>query len=320
MSEYTPCQVCGKNQWEVIASRTFCKSDFLDQNKLARSVCYFMFELWLPGRSEIFFENIYCNNCGFIRHSPRPTEQEMDKYRGRRDFDIVGAKPGTDLDMISIRSALHFDYLNRNIDLGKVKTVLDYGGTDGSMLRIFAENKFQCYLVDYCPYHIPEVNKIGKTVYDIAEDDKFDLIICSHVLEHVTDPRKVVKELMKHLTDTGILFIELPMELWKYPPLLKQLNPITHLNFFSPNSIKNLLIACGANIKKCSQIEYLYNSSSWNSGIRCIVTRENADSKKQLPVKPDAIEFMKPSLKSYFKYYWHNPKRFKTEIVKRLRM
>ena len=319
MSEYTTCQVCGKNQWQVIASRIFCKSDFSDQNKLAKSVSHFMFEQWLPGRSEILFENLYCNNCGFIRYSPRPTEQEMDKHRGRRIGDIVGTKPGTDLDMIAKRSSLLFDYLNRNIDLGKVNTVLDYGGTDGNMLRIFAENKFQCYLVDYCPYHIPEVNKIGNTVYEIPEDDKFDLIICSHVLEHVTDPQKVVKELIEHLTETGILFIELPLELWKRPPLLNQSNPITHLNFFSLGSLKNMLIACGAHVEKCRLIEYMYGSSTWNPGLRCIATRKNSASKDQPHAKPDAMEFLKPNLKSYFKYYWHNPKRFKTEIAKRLR-
>lgn len=41
-------------------------------------------------------------------------------------------------------------------------------------------------------------------------DEKFDLIYCYHVLEHVNDPEKVLLELKRVLSKSGILFIGFP--------------------------------------------------------------------------------------------------------------
>jgi 2-polyprenyl-3-methyl-5-hydroxy-6-metoxy-1,4-benzoquinol methylase len=318
MPQNIPCQICEQNDWDVIASKTFYKDGVNSTDMLTRNIYKYMFETWFPANSEIHFQNLYCKKCGFIRHSPRPTEEEMDTLRSRNAGSIIGYNPKTDMEMAAKRSRLLFEYLNKNIALNKVKKVLDYGGGDGNLLKEFLDRNMDCSLVDYCPYHIPGINKIGSTVYDLDEDNKFDLIICSHVIEHVTDPQKVVKALLSHLKDTGVLFIEVPMELWKYPPLLKQPNPITHLNFFSPNSLRNLLITSGGSIEKHHLIEFVYSSSHWNPGLRCIARKNNSPSKSNALVKPDSMDFLKPGLRAYIKYYFGYPKLLRLEIMKRI--
>jgi SAM-dependent methyltransferase len=44
------------------------------------------------------------------------------------------------------------------------------------------------------------------------EKDTFDLILCSHVLEHVHDDRKALKELLRILTPAGTALIIIPIE------------------------------------------------------------------------------------------------------------
>ena len=42
-------------------------------------------------------------------------------------------------------------------------------------------------------------------------DNTFDLIICSHVLEHVKDDSKAIKEMFRVLKSKGALFIMVPL-------------------------------------------------------------------------------------------------------------
>lgn len=320
MSKYFPCQICQQNSWKVLACRTFLKSDINTLDEFTKMIYRYMFETWFPGKSEIPFQNLYCNHCGFICFSPRSTEENTDiRRRSRRDENsIVGYAPDTDIEIAKKRSGLLFDYLNKHVDLNGVQKVLDFGGKDGNLLQEFLANGKDCFVVDYSPYYIPGVTKLGSTVYEINKDDKFDLIICNHVIEHVAEPRKVLKSLLAHLKESGILFIEVPMEIWKRPPLLTQQNPITHVNFFSPNSLKNLLIASGASVTKCHFIEYLYDSEKWNPGIRCIGRKEFSNAQCKNLIKPDSMDFLKPKIKTYFKYYFGNPRKFRSEIIKHL--
>ena len=57
--------------------------------------------------------------------------------------------------------------------------------------------------------------EICKTVdiTDITyEDNYFDVIICNHVLEHITDDRKAIKELYRVLNSSGIAILNVPIK------------------------------------------------------------------------------------------------------------
>ena len=319
MPEYVPCQVCGYNDWQPFAERCFSKSDMDAIDDFNKNIYRFMFDVWFPGQSEIRFQNCHCNKCGLICFFPRPTVTDLDKLRQRNTDSTVGYHPETDLGIAKRRSQYLYDYLARHHNMKKVRRVLDYGGSDGNLMEAFLANGKECFLVDYCPISIPGVTKIGNTVHDLNEDDEFDLIICNHVIEHVAAPRETVETLLGHLNKTGILFIEVPMELWKRPPLLTQKNPITHVNFFSPNSLKNLFIAAGASVLKCELTEYLHTSSRWNPGIRCIGQPKTSVHPSDKLLKPDSLDFLRPKFKTYLRYYLGNSRKLKSELAKRFR-
>ena len=78
-------------------------------------------------------------------------------------------------------------------------------------------NKFSTMeCVDYYPVDINSKHYgICKTVdiTDITyEDNYFDVIICNHVLEHITDDRKAIKELYRVLNSSGIAILNVPIK------------------------------------------------------------------------------------------------------------
>jgi len=72
--------------------------------------------------------------------------------------------------------------------------------------------------IDYIAVDInpQEYNDIGGVTYcDITAidypDERFDLIICSHVLEHIPDDRLAIKELFRVLKPTGTAILQVPI-------------------------------------------------------------------------------------------------------------
>lgn len=54
-------------------------------------------------------------------------------------------------------------------------------------------------------FYIGNVNKFKFS-------SKFDLILCSEIIEHVEDDSKLLKDLRKHLNEDGIIFLTTPLE------------------------------------------------------------------------------------------------------------
>lgn len=117
------------------------------------------------------------------------------------------------------------------------------------MMQAFRDLGMDCYLVDYNLNSIPGTKKIADTIDGIPKGESFDLIICSHVMEHVAQPLDVTKKLASHLSESGSIFIEVPMEVWKKPPLHRE--PVTHVNFFTRSSAQNLLVRAGLKSVVC---------------------------------------------------------------------
>ena len=81
-------------------------------------------------------------------------------------------------------------------------------------------------------------------------DEYFDRVICSEVLEHVSDDRLVLAELVRVLRPGGVLAISVPDEyterlLWRYAPEYRSA-PGGHVRIYQRKEIARLLQASGA--------------------------------------------------------------------------
>lgn len=87
---------------------------------------------------------------------------------------------------------------------------------------------------------------------DICLNEKFDVIILSHVCEHLVNPQDVLKKLVYNLTDIGIFIIAVPnmayyknrLRLLKGNWDLDETGPFdkTHLHFYSYDSVNSICL------------------------------------------------------------------------------
>lgn len=251
MEESFKCPLCSKNNWNKSFIYSFEKADFSNSfNSKSYDKRYWakrqhiLQNLWLAGKKEVKLTSLYCNNCGFMCYSPRPNEDDLtNKYVFLNSFEQskVLDDPKARSSRINEKRALRIFRIVKNY-LGSTKPdVLDYGGYNGRLLKYFVRTGCNSYLVDYTEETIEGVEKIGSTIADIPEGFRFDAIICSHVLEHVVDPVGLLNSFRPFLKDNGLIYVEIPLEVWKGTPITY--DPVTHINFFTTDSLKTAILS-----------------------------------------------------------------------------
>lgn len=131
------------------------------------------------------------------------------------------------------------------------KKVLEVGAGDGSILKLLAERDFapEYYAVEISESGVEHIKARGiqnlKSVqvfdgYKLPfEDDSFDLIILSHVLEHVEHERLLLRELRRVATR---VLIEVPRDYKAgVDTRLKHFLAYGHINVYTPTSLRYLL-------------------------------------------------------------------------------
>jgi 2-polyprenyl-3-methyl-5-hydroxy-6-metoxy-1,4-benzoquinol methylase len=89
--------------------------------------------------------------------------------------------------------------------------------------------------------------------YDPREMGKFDCILCSHILEHLSYPKTLLELLRNNLTDDGILIVAVPNGKQRFVEFLKTKSsyaiegPLdyTHKHFFSYQAALELIRTAG---------------------------------------------------------------------------
>jgi 2-polyprenyl-3-methyl-5-hydroxy-6-metoxy-1,4-benzoquinol methylase len=96
--------------------------------------------------------------------------------------------------------------------------ILDVGCGNGALGKVVKQQR-ECEVVGIT--YSAEEAKIARKVlddvivenidlYNFSKLGKFDCIICSHVLEHLHDPGKILLQLHENLADGGTLIVALP--------------------------------------------------------------------------------------------------------------
>ncbi len=80
-----------------------------------------------------------------------------------------------------------------------------------------------------------------------APADAFDLAILSHVVEHLENPRQLLKEAARVAKN---LFVEVPCEDNRGAGSNWHWNPEGHINYYTPRSIRFLVQSCGLRVHR----------------------------------------------------------------------
>jgi 2-polyprenyl-3-methyl-5-hydroxy-6-metoxy-1,4-benzoquinol methylase len=184
-----------------------------------------------------------CTNCNHCFIYPNIKEKIWDEYN--KSY-FSSAHGGINQSSINIAyntaiSKIRFDYLKQIIALHKlnIKKVLEIGPGEGYFAKEFMINystvEYYAYESDTSLHNKLIENNINllTNLNEGIHEDRFDLIIISHVLEHTLYPVKWLQDMTKNLRPLGMLFVEVPCQDHKYKSMSEP-----HVMFFSKDSLK----------------------------------------------------------------------------------
>ena len=259
-----------------------CTGTYLESYRVC--ISSFLHERMFNHNSVQDCQFVRCERCDFYFFNIRPDESEMkrlyvgyrgDEYQKQRQKNEPGytsqlnAMIGNNPVEIHNRVTALQEVLKRN-NIPDSISVLDYGGNDGKLIPESISGKKYCFdLSDNIT--IEEVIKLDR---DELALHNYDLIMLSHVLEHVSYPQEVMREVTSVMREGTHLYVELPYELenvklmfrrnrtlvgvlkgffkrnrpkWLFPSVSFGLGPgfHEHINYFNTASLKKLIYVGG---------------------------------------------------------------------------
>jgi len=230
MHEVTQCPVCdGQSDNELVS---FPKDPYLKR---------------LPTRKDYRVQYVVCTGCGFVYQRQMMDEAEMtmlysSTYRpDRPDPGYLNANRVVALEVYSWITS-------RTGMQGRERSVLDIGCATGMFLRPFAQQGWRAVGLDaggeWIEYGRRAFGLDLRSEFFTGEScpgRQFDLILFSHVIEHVFDPAPVLAAIREKLSDGGYLFIGTPNVLAPKRKLYPGLFGGDHVRLFSPRTLSAYL-------------------------------------------------------------------------------
>jgi SAM-dependent methyltransferase len=91
------------------------------------------------------------------------------------------------------------------------ETIIDYGGGDGALITELSATR----RISFDPSNVPPRPGVEIICDRSALPADVDLITCAQVLEHVSDPGALLDDMLSMLRPGGMLYVEVPDQLWK---------------------------------------------------------------------------------------------------------
>tara|TARA_B100001059_G_scaffold178892_1_gene179499 strand:+ start:6088 stop:7014 length:927 start_codon:yes stop_codon:yes gene_type:complete len=187
-----------------------------------------------------------CHSCDLQFADPMPSESSLDTYNNSyHDSAHGGQERNIKLQgFFSGISRTRINLINKYIELDPKKEykLLEIGPGPGAFASIWLEQfpKTKYFAIETDTSCHQALNKMNIKLLEAKEikDYKalFDIIIISHVLEHVAHPIKFLEPIINCLKKEGFIYIEVPCNDWKHKKIWEP-----HLLFFDKKPMKKLL-------------------------------------------------------------------------------
>jgi SAM-dependent methyltransferase len=193
-----------------------------------------------PYHPQITINLIVCKNCGFIFHDNILSLEELQKMYEQEDR--ITHKKETLQKRVLLERALNF--LKRNFSFEKANKVIDIGSGDFSLLeRLVAHApnaQYDAVNVSYSEERRGSIRVFREMLEDMSVPESYNIVILSHILEHIADFDHFFRHLSKLLAPDACLYVEVPFQVG--PTLfLKRGFHAQHINYFSPWTLDRLL-------------------------------------------------------------------------------
>lgn len=234
--ESPPC-LCGSEEFDLVAT--------YDRNRAYQPI-------------------VLCRRCGLMQCRPRFTEETNYRFYNedyyREVYKPGGLKIPTKEEFLedARRRAPLRQRAVSGLDQGKIKTVAEIGCANGINLYGFHQEGIQVFGCDFSPAMVEMGLGMGMDLQvgslETLGDRKFDLIILSHVLEHLRDPVGEIAKIMAHMNDGGGLYIEVPDARVFFLSSLQN----AHLYYFTPTTLVHYLAPLGLKAISHSNVQNIH--------------------------------------------------------------
>ena len=187
-----------------------------------------------------------CPNCGMVFAAPMPSEHALVEFNASYFDSAHGGHTmeRTALAFFAGIARLRADHLSRYLAARSLSAgrVLEVGPGPGHFARAWLERHAgsDYFALETDATCHASLRALGVRVLSGGGAEPVDLVVASHVLEHVSDPHGFLQAVTRDLRPGGALFIEVPCQDWRHKPLDEP-----HLLFFDKPPMERLLASLG---------------------------------------------------------------------------
>lgn len=282
-----------------------------------------------------FFDIYECTSCTsqFI-HPMSNLQESYDKIYGGEDTKSIyrfyyylarGAKNiSNPLKMLSGFSVMFWavNYALKNFKINKGAKILEIGSGLGYLVHALREARYDATGLEYSPlatkYSIENFGEYFECgdVFEYSKENqnKFDCIIATEVLEHVADPLAFCRSTMSMLKPGGHFILTTPNKdfeptgtIWKtdYPPI--------HLWWYTEKALKQIAEKINTQCNFVSFEGYRKNNlwhwnfadKDYNPNKRAVLNKNGKLIEEKKSLKSDVQKIIPPSIYIHLVYWYH---------------
>jgi 2-polyprenyl-3-methyl-5-hydroxy-6-metoxy-1,4-benzoquinol methylase len=261
------------------------------------------------------FPIVRCNACGLVRLNPRPAVSELGRiypaeYYAYHLVHDDGGTPGLGERIKAKRYQKRFRKLLERAAPGSgTARVLDVGCADGRLLTWYREaipgRTIETYGIDIGEEAVERAKAAGHIAvagrFEVDKelpDGTFDLIVASHVIEHVDDPVGFARRAAELLKPGGVFMFATPnvdsADVRRFGRFWGGWHFPRHWTLYDPQSARRLAEQIGLNVE---QITYEVNPVFWNWTCHARLRESRGDDFADKVFPP--VSIFQPGLQSF---------------------
>jgi 2-polyprenyl-3-methyl-5-hydroxy-6-metoxy-1,4-benzoquinol methylase len=218
------------------------------------------------------FYFVKCKHCGLVQRNPQPDKNEiLARYSNTYGNDYLSYELENEASFLKLQqlalkdagfSKLEKKFFSDDEQLrfGNTPSILDIGCATGALIASLRDKGWRVTGVEISPSAVYAKNERKLEVRNIPleennfPDNSFDVILASHLIEHLNDPKIFLEETYRILKNGGFLFITTPNidgfqsrifgSRWRSAIF-------DHLYLFSKRTLSKMLKAVGYKIESC---------------------------------------------------------------------
>jgi len=230
------------------------------------------------------YDVVVCQHCGTGFADGLPSQEAFNKYYAQMSKyehqDTDGQEAPVDLERFGAVVEMVERYLP-----DRAAAIADVGCATGGLLAAFrAEGYANLLGIDpsaVCVRYVRDRGLkalLGTVLALTASSDRFDLIMFSMVLEHLVDPGGVLSSVWARLNEGALVYVQVP-DVTGFARFLDapfQQFSTEHINFFSPQSLTNLMAKHGFEEVAIQQQVFAQSTLTFMPAVSALYRRSSA--------------------------------------------